>query len=118
VAISACAEEAGVAGGFWRGGGAEVVDDLALGLLARDVEVAVEAVLGGDDGEEVVDGSSADFGEHLLAFGGRFGQVAHGSLRDQLSVFSCQFPVTGLYGLHGFFHAVMRRPDFETKTLM
>ena len=40
-------------------------------------EVAVEAVLGGDDGEEVVDGSSADVGEHLMAFGGRFGQVAH-----------------------------------------
>ena len=38
------------------------------------------AVLGGDDGEEVVDGASADFSEHLFAFVGRFGKIAHVSL--------------------------------------
>ena len=77
VAISARAQKAGVAGGVLVAGGAEVVDDFALGLLARHVEVAVEAVLGGNDGEEIVDGGRADLGEHLLAFGGRFGKVAH-----------------------------------------
>jgi hypothetical protein len=64
---------------FSCSGGAEVVDDLALGVLAGNVQVAVEAVLGGNDGEEIVDGGRADFGQHLFTFGGRFGKVAHPS---------------------------------------
>ncbi len=59
VAIDAGAEEAGVAGGVGFGEGAEAVDDLGLGVLARDGEVARELVLGGDGGEEVVDGVDA-----------------------------------------------------------
>ena len=66
-------EEAGVAGGVFVGGGAEVVDDFALGLLARDGQVAGEAVLSGDHFKERVDGGRADVGEHLEAFGGGFG---------------------------------------------
>ena len=73
VTIGSGAEKAGVAGRVLSAGGAEVVDDLALGLLAWHVEVAVKAVLGGDDGEKVVNGAGADFGQHLPAFGGRFG---------------------------------------------
>ncbi len=55
VAIDAGAEEGGVAGGVVGGEGLEGVDDFALGVLARDVEIALELVLGGDGGEEVVD---------------------------------------------------------------
>ena len=80
VAIGASAQETGVVGGVLVGGGAKVVHDFALGLLARHVEIAGDAVLGGDDGEQVVDGASAVFGEHLLAFVGRFGKIAHVSL--------------------------------------
>ena len=72
VAIGAGAQEAGVAGRVLLAGGVEVVDDFALALLARDVEVAGEAILGGNDGEQIVDGCRADFVEHLLAFGGTF----------------------------------------------
>ena len=64
MAIGTCAEEAGVAGGVFGGCGLEVVDDFALGLLPGNVEVACEAVLGGDDGEEVINGCSANFGQH------------------------------------------------------
>jgi hypothetical protein len=77
VAIGARAEEAGVLMGVLGAGRVEVVDDFAFGVLAGYVEVAVETVLLGNDGEEVVDGADADFGEHLKAFGGRFGKVAH-----------------------------------------
>jgi hypothetical protein len=42
-------------------------------MSAGYVQIAVEAILGRDDGEQVVDGTGADFGEHLLAFGGGFG---------------------------------------------
>ena len=73
VAIRTGPEEAGVVGGVLLAGGAEVVDDLALGVLAGHGQVAVEAALGGDGGEQVVNGAGADFGEHLPAFGGRFG---------------------------------------------
>ncbi len=73
MAIGARAQEAGVAGGVLVRGSAEVVDDFALGLLARDIEVAGQTVLGRNDGEEIVNGFRADFGEHLMAFGGRFG---------------------------------------------
>ena len=84
MAIGACAEEARVFGGVLLAGGAEVVDDLALGLLARDFEVAIEAVLGRNRGEEIVNGGRADLGEHLEAFGGGLWKIAHGgSLRDQ-----------------------------------
>jgi hypothetical protein len=56
MAIAACAEEAGVAYGVFCACFFEVVDDLALAELARDVEVALQTVFGGDDGEEIVDG--------------------------------------------------------------
>jgi hypothetical protein len=77
MAIDAGAQEAGVADGVPQGNVAEVGDDFAFRVLAGHVEVAFEAVLGGDNGEQVVNRGSADFGEHLQAFVGRFGQVAH-----------------------------------------
>ena len=80
MAIGSRAEKAGVAGGILLACGAEVVDDFTLGVLAGHVEIAVEPVLGGDHGEEVVDRRRADFCEHCEAFSGRFGQVAHCSL--------------------------------------
>ena len=48
VVVGAGAEEADVAGGVLGARRAEPVDDFALGHLARDGEIAGEAVLGGD----------------------------------------------------------------------
>ena len=62
VRVGAGAEEAGVALGAFGGALAEEVDDLALGVLARDVEVAGEPVFGRNGGEQVVDGVGADLG--------------------------------------------------------
>jgi hypothetical protein len=73
VAIGARAQEAGVVGGVLLAGLTEIVDDLALGELARNIEIAREAVLGRNHSEQLVDGGSANGGQHLLAFGGRFG---------------------------------------------
>ena len=83
VLVDAGAEEAGVAVGVLVGVGAETVDDFGFAVLARDVEVAGDAELGGDGGEEVVDGADAgrDFMRwhlHGGAVGRAFGQVAHG----------------------------------------
>jgi hypothetical protein len=80
MAIRARAQKAGVIGGVFLAGGAEVVDDLAFGMRAGHVQRAVQTALGRDGGEQIVDGTDADFGQHLLAFGGGFWQVAHGVL--------------------------------------
>ena len=77
MAIGARAKEAGVIGRVLVPGRAKVVDDLALRLLARHGEVAIEAILGGNAREEIVDRLRADFGKHLPAFFVRFGEVAH-----------------------------------------
>jgi hypothetical protein len=45
-----------------------------------------QAMLGGDDGEQIIDGRCTDFGQHRFTFGGRFGKVAH----LQLSALSFQ----------------------------
>ena len=77
MAISACAEKAGVISCVLLPGGAEVFDDLALCLLPRHGEVAFKAVLGGNAREEIVDRLRADLGQHLPAFFVGFGKVAH-----------------------------------------
>ena len=73
MAIGACTEEAGKAGGIFVGGSAEVVDDFALGLLARNVEIAREAILLRDDFKERINGSSADGRKHLFPLSRTFG---------------------------------------------
>ena len=60
VRVGSGAEEAHVALGAFSGARAEEVDDFALGILARDVEIAGEAVFGRNGGEQVVDGVGAD----------------------------------------------------------
>jgi hypothetical protein len=73
VAISAGSQEAGVAIGVLRRSLLEEIDDLRFAHLARDIEIAREAVFTRDAGEEVVDGGCADLAEHGLAFGVGFG---------------------------------------------
>ncbi len=73
MAIDARAEEAGVAVGVVRGGGLEMVDDFGFAHLARDIQIARQAVFLGNDGKEVVDGRGADLAEHRRAFGVGFG---------------------------------------------
>ena len=68
MAIGARAKKAGVIRRVLLPGGAKVLHDLALRLLARHNQVAIEAVLGRNDREEIVDRRRADFGEHLAAF--------------------------------------------------
>ena len=73
MAISARAQKAGVIGGVFFAGGAKVADDFALRLLAGNVEIAREAVLGWNAGEQIVDGARADLGQHLEPLIGGFG---------------------------------------------
>jgi len=77
VTIAACAEKAGVTDCVLCTGLAEVIDDLALGHLARNVEVALQAVFLRNYGKEIVDGACTDLVEHINAFGGRFGKITH-----------------------------------------
>jgi hypothetical protein len=55
----------------------EVVDDLGLGKLAGDVEVAREPEGLGDGRKERIDRARADLGEHRFAFGVGFWEVSH-----------------------------------------
>jgi hypothetical protein len=48
--------------------------------LARDVEVASEAILGWDGGEKIVDGFRADLALHGVAVGVGLRKIAHGYL--------------------------------------
>ena len=77
VAVDAGAEKGRVPGCVTRSKVAEAVDDLGLAVLAGDVQVALELELGGDGGEEVVDGADTDVGKHLGAILGGLREVAH-----------------------------------------
>src|SRR5581483_8292755 len=56
---------------------AEPFHDLRLGQLARNAQIAVEAVLGGNRRKQFVDRTSSNRLEHGFAVGWRLGKVAH-----------------------------------------
>jgi hypothetical protein len=62
---------------YFKAAGAKNATNYASFLGAGHSQIAVETILGGNHGKEFVNGRGADFGEHLLAFCGRFGKVAH-----------------------------------------
>ena len=68
--IRACAEKAGVLDAVFLRALAEPVHDFGLGHLAGNLQVAIEAVLGGDGREQVVDGTRTNCLEHGLAIRG------------------------------------------------
>ncbi len=70
--IRARTQKTGVATRILVGSSLEVVDDLALAVLPRHIQIPRQPILGGDHGKQIVDGGRADFSEHLLAFGRRF----------------------------------------------
>ena len=72
VEIGAGAEEAGVSVAIFARALAEEVDDFRFRHLTRDLEVAVQPVLGGNGRKQVVDRTESDGFEHGLAVGGRF----------------------------------------------
>ncbi len=78
--VGAGAEEGDIALGVLGGALAKELHDLAFGVLARDIEVAGEPVLGRNGGEEIVDGIGSDLGEHGVAVRLRLRKIAHGYL--------------------------------------
>src|SRR5208282_351256 len=75
-------QKAGVTVTVFTGALAEIVDDFRLGHLARDIEIAGQAVLGGNRSKQLVDGAQTDRLQHGFAVGGRLGEIAHASLLD------------------------------------
>ena len=75
--IGAGAQKIGVAGSALRRALLEIFDDLRLRHGAGDLQVAVQAVFGGDVGEKLVNRADADLAQHLLAVGGGFRKVSH-----------------------------------------
>ncbi len=65
VIVGSGAEHDPIAVAVLGGAGAEPIDDLALGHLGRNRQVAVETELGRDMGEEFVDGGDADLAQHV-----------------------------------------------------
>ena len=80
VRVRAGAEERGVALRAVGGALAEELHDFALRVGARNLEIALQAILGGNGGEQIVDGLGADLAQHDLAVGFRFRKIAHGYL--------------------------------------
>src|SRR5690348_14568591 len=79
--VSSGAQEYCISGGVLLTAFAEVVDDLRFRHLARNLEIAIQAILAGNCLEKIVNRMNADLAQHLLAFGGRFGKITHlGSL--------------------------------------
>jgi hypothetical protein len=64
---------------------AEVVNDFALAMLARNVQITRDAKFFRDNGKEVVDCSGADACEHRFALRRRFWKIAHDSVQPLAS---------------------------------
>ena len=75
--IGSCTQKTGVVGRVLLSRFAKVLDDFALSLLTRHIEIAIEPILGRNDSEQVVNGFCADVSEHLLPFSRRFWKIAH-----------------------------------------
>ena len=88
VRIGAGAEETGVAVAVFAGALAKPVYDFGFRHLARNFQVAIEAVFRRDGSEQIVDRARADGLQHGFAVGGRFRQITH---RDYLDVSRSQF---------------------------
>src|SRR5262249_54885867 len=75
--IGTSTEKAGVTVAVFAGTMAEPVDDLRFRHLARDIEISLQAVLGGNGRKQIINRARADVLEHGLAIGLGFGQIAH-----------------------------------------
>ena len=82
VGVGAGAEEAGVAVAVFAGALAEPVDDFRLRHLARDFEVAVQAVFGRNGRKQIIDRTRANGLQHGFAIGGRFRKISHRNSLD------------------------------------
>jgi hypothetical protein len=80
VRIRARAEKHGIALRAVGGALAEKLHNLAFGVLPRDVEIALQAILGRNACEQVINRFRPDLAQHDFAIGLRLRKIAHGYL--------------------------------------
>ncbi len=90
VRVGARAQEGGIALRAFGGALAEELHDLAFGVGARNLEVGLQTVFGGNGRKQVVNRFRADFAEHGFAVGLRFRKIAHGYLWLSWALLSMQ----------------------------